>query len=170
MVKEARATYFANLVSNSRRDPKVLFETVSNILSHISPSVLISLLKCNNFFSFFVRKMDDIRKNVNSLFYPPFPFTWPPILKNFSTILLEQLTKITGGMKTSSSTLDILPTSLLKKVIDSTGPSTFYHLALSLPTLNMLISNYLLKNKILTHLFLRTIGLYPSCLFWFLWS
>ena len=58
LVKDARA----NLVSNSQRNPIVLFDTISNIVTPATPAVpIFSSEECNKFLSFFVGKINDIR-------------------------------------------------------------------------------------------------------------
>lgn len=51
MVKDARASYFANLISSNKRTPKVLFDTNNNIVSPVPPDVPVF---SNNYYSNFL--------------------------------------------------------------------------------------------------------------------
>ncbi len=54
MVKDARVSYFANLISSSKRNPEILFDTINNIVTPAPPDVPVFLNKdCSNFVSFF---------------------------------------------------------------------------------------------------------------------
>ncbi|KAK0140527.1 hypothetical protein N1851_022496 [Merluccius polli] len=53
MVKDARASYFAHLIPSSKHNPKVLFDTINNIVAPVPPYVPVSSNKdCNNFLFF----------------------------------------------------------------------------------------------------------------------
>ena len=58
MLKDPRASYFTKLISSSKRNPKVLFDTMNNIVSPAPPEVpILSNKDCSNFCSFFVNKI-----------------------------------------------------------------------------------------------------------------
>ena len=41
MVKDAKASYFANLLSSSKHNPKVLFYTINSIITPAPPDVFL---------------------------------------------------------------------------------------------------------------------------------
>lgn len=125
LVKSTRAAYFANLISSSKHNPKVLFRTINSIVSPPLPSVpVLSNADCNNFLLFFVNKVADVRASITP---SPSPVSLCPVrnssLSSFSIISPNDLTDIVSSMKSSSSPLDILPTLMLKEVMSSVGPS-----------------------------------------------
>uniref|UniRef100_A0A3B3BU57 Reverse transcriptase domain-containing protein n=1 Tax=Oryzias melastigma TaxID=30732 RepID=A0A3B3BU57_ORYME len=126
-VKDARATYFTNLISKSRGNPKVLFNTISDIVMPRPPAVPIhSNDDCETFLSFFIEKVRSVRNSMRltaasaSVSSPSPPR--PVILDTFSPVSLPELVRLVGTMKSSSCSLDLLPTPLLKDVFQSIGP------------------------------------------------
>ena len=124
LVKNARAAYFSNLIATSKRNPRVLFKTINNIVSSPLPPVPVySNEDCNGFLLFFVGKVADVRASITP---SPTPLPTSPArqatLSSLSGISLHDLTVLVSSMKSSSSPLDILPTSMLKEVISSIGP------------------------------------------------
>ena len=99
MVKDASASYFAILISSSKPNPKVLFDTINTIVTPAPPECL----------SFQIR----IRIEMSGLASIPSsnPFsadrTWPSILDCFSPIALQDLIDLGGSMKPSLSPVDI---------------------------------------------------------------
>nr|XP_054601584.1 uncharacterized protein LOC129164699 [Nothobranchius furzeri] len=125
-VRDARVSYFSNLVSQSKGNPKVLFNTISSIVSPASPTASIhSVADCENFLSFFVDKVNKVRSSISpSALSPPLPTpTRPIILDSFAPVSLPELTKLVNSMKTSACPLHILPSSLFKSAFQSIGPS-----------------------------------------------
>ncbi len=107
MVKDARPSYFTKLISSSKCNPKILFDTINNIVTPAPPDVPIF---SNN--DWFVDKISDVRAGIipSSNLFSAYP-TWPWILDCFSPISLQDLTDPVGSMKLSSS-----------PVLGSTGP------------------------------------------------
>nr|XP_054591772.1 uncharacterized protein LOC129156189 [Nothobranchius furzeri] len=126
-VRDARISYFSNLVSQSKGNPKVLFKTISSIVSPASPIASIySVADCENFLSFFVDKVNKVRSSISpSALSLPLPTpARPVILDSFAHVSLPELTKLVNSMKTSACPLDILPSSLFKSAFLSIGPSS----------------------------------------------
>lgn len=171
MIKVARATYLSNLFSNSWHDPKILFDTISNIVSPTSHSVPISLVdECNTFFSSFVGK---IRKNeqTSSPPLPPLPCPCrPTILESFSPNSVQELSNLFSYMKTLSCPFVILSTTLFKKyfapLVHMCSLSIIHwHLVMSQLISNKLLFSNLSKEQIWTLPCPRTTGPLPSYLF-----
>ncbi len=120
MVKAAKASYFADLISSNKQNSEVVIDTINNIVSAQPPAVPVFSDKgCSNFLWFFVDKAA-----TPSLTTPiPALPKRQPILECFLPISLQDLTELVMSMKISSSLLDILPTTLLKKVFSSIGSS-----------------------------------------------
>uniref|UniRef100_A0A8C6W0R4 Reverse transcriptase domain-containing protein n=1 Tax=Nothobranchius furzeri TaxID=105023 RepID=A0A8C6W0R4_NOTFU len=133
-VRDARVSYFSNLVSQSKGNPKVLFNTISSTVSPATPTASIhSVTDCENFLSFFVDKVNKVRSSISpSALSPPLPTpTRPIILDSFAHVSLPELTKLVNSVKTSACPLDILP-SLFKSAFQSMGPSVFSIINVSL--------------------------------------
>uniref|UniRef100_A0A3B3HCK7 Reverse transcriptase domain-containing protein n=1 Tax=Oryzias latipes TaxID=8090 RepID=A0A3B3HCK7_ORYLA len=81
---------------------------------------------CEKFLSFFIEKVRSVRSSLCHTAGPgPGSFPGPPrpvILDTFSPVSLPELVRLVGTMKSSSCSLDTLPTSLLKDVFQSIGP------------------------------------------------
>ena len=123
-VKEARAAYFTNLISSNKQNPRVLFDTITTLVSpQISVTPVFFAEDCNNFLKFFVNKVASVRAGIipSSSSIHLLPPNHQSILNSFSPISLHDLTEL-SSTKTSSSTLDIIPTSLLKNVFSTVGP------------------------------------------------
>jgi len=115
MATDAKASYFAHQISSSKRNPKVLFDTINYIVTPTHPDVpVFSNGDFSNVLSFFVDKVRDVRASISRSSTPlPVCPTWPSILNSFSPISLQDLIDLVVIMKTYSSTLDVLPTSML---------------------------------------------------------
>uniref|UniRef100_A0A8C6PBL6 Reverse transcriptase domain-containing protein n=1 Tax=Nothobranchius furzeri TaxID=105023 RepID=A0A8C6PBL6_NOTFU len=122
-VRDVRVAYFSNLVSQTKGNPKVLFNTISSIVSPASPTASIhSVADCENVLSFFVDNVNKVRSSISpSALSLPLPTpTRPIILDIFAPVSLPELTKLVNSMKTSAC---ILPSSLFKSAFQSIGPS-----------------------------------------------
>lgn len=65
-VQDARAAYFSDYVSKIRGNPKVLFNTISDIVAPAPPAVPISSNEdCEKFISFFVEKVSNMRNKIS---------------------------------------------------------------------------------------------------------
>uniref|UniRef100_A0A672G6V9 Reverse transcriptase domain-containing protein n=1 Tax=Salarias fasciatus TaxID=181472 RepID=A0A672G6V9_SALFA len=143
MIKQARSTYFANLVNSNKRNPKVVFDTIQKIVSPSSPTVPISTTDdCNKFLKYFVAKVEDIRQNVspsnvNMTSMSSITCSW----SLFPDVSMEDFMEILRKMKPSSCPFDVLPTSLLYKVIDVVAPHVVNLINVSLST--GLVPNFL---------------------------
>merc|ERR1711911_311201 len=91
MMRDARSTYFANLISANKRNSKFLFETINTIVSHTAPQVpVLSNADCNNFLKCFVDKVSDIRANIlPSSIHHTTGVSCSTILNSFSPVSLE---------------------------------------------------------------------------------
>ncbi|KAK0138010.1 hypothetical protein N1851_025768 [Merluccius polli] len=112
MVKDARASYFAKLISSSKRNPKDLFDTINIIVTPV-----FSNKDCSNFLSFLMGNIRDVRASIipSSTPFSADP-TRPSILDCFSPISMQDLIDLVDSIKPSSSPLDILPMSMFKKL------------------------------------------------------
>ena len=124
MVKNARAAYFANLIETSKRNSRVLFKTINNIVnSPLPPVPVYSNEDCNGFLRFFVGKVADVRASITPSLTPlPTSPVRQATLNSLSGISLHDLTDLVSSMKSSTSPLDAIPTVMLKEVISSVGP------------------------------------------------
>uniref|UniRef100_A0A669BKN7 Reverse transcriptase domain-containing protein n=1 Tax=Oreochromis niloticus TaxID=8128 RepID=A0A669BKN7_ORENI len=123
-IRDARAAYFSHLVAKSRGNTKVLFDTITDIITPAPPAAIISSNEdCETFLSFFLEKISNVRKKLSpsaSALSVPTPAR-PVILESFLPVSLSELEKIVNATKASSCSLDILPASLFKNVFHSIG-------------------------------------------------
>ena len=125
-VREARSAYFANLISSSKRNPKVLFDTINNLVAPPSSTLPCSSSDdCNKFLTFIVDKVTAIRSSMPSGTCPPTcsPPSSSTVLDSFHSISLQDLLDVIRNMKVSSSSVDVIPSSLFLNVLPTIGPN-----------------------------------------------
>ena len=124
-VRDARAAYFASLLSRSKNNPRMLFKIINSIVSPPSPPLpVFSKEDCDSFLAFFVNKVMNVRSSIipSSSPHVTCPVS-PPQLCTFSPVTLKNLKDVVSSMKTSSSPFDVLPTSMLKDVLSTVAPN-----------------------------------------------
>lgn len=124
----ARTTYYSHLIHSGSKNPKALFSTINSLLKpHDNTFSSFTSEKCQSFLSFFQTKIDTIYSNLNNSGIPPIsppvspPFTIQP-LSQFSPVSPAQLTTIMTGIKTSTCTLDPIPSKLIKDCLPVISP------------------------------------------------
>ena len=123
-IEDARTSYFSNLINTNKNKPKVLFSVINTLVNPAPPPVpVFSDDDCEQFLSFFLDKVNNIRSNI----IPPsttIAVLPPPIssLSQFSLISSEDLSRIVSHMHPSSSPADSIPTTLLKDVFSCLSP------------------------------------------------
>ncbi|KAF7664257.1 hypothetical protein LDENG_00183040 [Lucifuga dentata] len=121
-------------MSSNKRNPKVLFDTINSIVSPISPQLpIFSNDDCNKFLKYFVDKVANIRDNI----LPPSSHLSTDsdslaTLNCFSPVLLKDITNLINKIKLSSSSSDIIPTSMFLDVFNPIGPYVVLMINLSL--------------------------------------
>uniref|UniRef100_A0A673CRG3 Reverse transcriptase domain-containing protein n=1 Tax=Sphaeramia orbicularis TaxID=375764 RepID=A0A673CRG3_9TELE len=121
-VKEARASFYSNLILANRSNPRILFKVIDSITTP-SPFHFKDASE-DMFLKFFFNKIKDIRQQIT----PPdhVLVTGGEIFrcfKNFEPVSLTFLTEIMSQIKSTMYSLDAIPTKLLKEVLDTVGPS-----------------------------------------------
>ncbi|XP_052334655.1 uncharacterized protein LOC118358236 [Oncorhynchus keta] len=134
----ARSSYFSNLIEVNKNNSKCIFDTVAKLTKkQHSPREDGFYFSSNTFMNFFEEKIMIIRKQITdsslNLHIPP-KLSCPEsaqlcqdlgsreTLKCFSTISLDTMMKIIMVSKSSSCTLDPIPTKLLKELLPVLGP------------------------------------------------
>uniref|UniRef100_A0A669AWP7 Reverse transcriptase domain-containing protein n=1 Tax=Oreochromis niloticus TaxID=8128 RepID=A0A669AWP7_ORENI len=124
-VKEARSSYFNNLINRHKNNSRILFDTINSIVSPPTQhALLLSDEDCNTFLNYFVNKVMDLKSKISS---SASPYEDTPCclgsFTSFSPITLNDLIIVLGKMKSSSCSVDILPHSVLSGSITSIGPT-----------------------------------------------
>ncbi len=120
----ARQTFFSNLINSNLNNTCTLFATVERLTTPQSqiPSEMLSDSKCNEFASFFSEKINNIRKDISSRnaevtqIRPQ--FQKEVTMSVFEEIDRKTLEEIVLHLKSSTCSLDTLPTSLFKSVLN----------------------------------------------------
>ena len=153
-LKNARATYYSSLIEENKSNPKFLFDTLAKLTgSHESTDPRIPItLDSSDFMSFFVGKVETIRNQIDNQMLsvstePPPPSsvvvseitTLPNISLNsymdsFSPIELSDFTSLITKSKSTTCSLDPVPTRLLKEILPPVGTSLLNMINLSLVT------------------------------------
>ncbi len=132
----ARSTHYSHLIHSGSNNPKALFSTINSLLkSHDNTSPSFTTEKCQSFLSFFQKKINTIYSNLNTSRTPyPLPPASHPAsppatlcttiqnLTHFSLVSPAQLTTIMTGIKTSTCTLDPIPSKLIKDCLPVISP------------------------------------------------
>uniref|UniRef100_A0A669E0K7 Reverse transcriptase domain-containing protein n=1 Tax=Oreochromis niloticus TaxID=8128 RepID=A0A669E0K7_ORENI len=125
MIKNARTEYFANLIASKKKNPRVLFDTIKNIVSPDIPHVPVyTKSDCNDFLNYFVNKVAAVRSNISpsSSQYHTDTLLTSDTWSSFTPVTLQDVSALLGRMKLTSSHLDVLPPSFFISVFDSIGP------------------------------------------------
>ncbi len=106
--------------------PKILLSTINSVINQISQySRELSAGLCEFLFTFFVDKVSDIRLSFTkqlsdlSLNLPTSPF----LFCHFQHVSLMELSDLVNKMKTTNSSLDIVPPEIIKADFPVIGPS-----------------------------------------------
>uniref|UniRef100_A0A3B1JQH4 Reverse transcriptase domain-containing protein n=1 Tax=Astyanax mexicanus TaxID=7994 RepID=A0A3B1JQH4_ASTMX len=123
-----RQTYFSSIINNNINNSKVLFTVVDRLTNspiYMAPE-LVSTERCNEFAKFFNTKIHNIRQAISTSLSTKEPMCSPKPCKSiivnmcqFSTINEEVLIDTVSHLKSSTCSLDTLPTKFLKNVFYS---------------------------------------------------
>uniref|UniRef100_A0A3P9JCY3 Reverse transcriptase domain-containing protein n=1 Tax=Oryzias latipes TaxID=8090 RepID=A0A3P9JCY3_ORYLA len=160
MIKQARSTFFHNLISMNKRNPKTLFNTIYTLTSPSSSQLPnLSQSDCSTFLQTFSARISDVGHNIPPLVSAPpppspqFSQTW----SNFSPVTVEDIHSLLNKIKPSSCPLDIIPTPIFLKVFECIGAAVVDLINLSLMSgsvpsfLKHAIINPVLKKPNLDH-------------------
>uniref|UniRef100_A0A3Q3MWV1 Reverse transcriptase domain-containing protein n=1 Tax=Labrus bergylta TaxID=56723 RepID=A0A3Q3MWV1_9LABR len=112
----ARSTYYSHLIHSGSSNPKALFSTINKLLKpsdNTSPSFTAD--KCNALTLF-------TAASTLSSSLPAFPRLITQPLSQFSPVSPNELSIITSSMKSSTSILDPIPSSLVKNCLPAITP------------------------------------------------
>lgn len=139
-LKDARCQFYSNQINKNTGNSKQLFATISHFLEPQKPSSTeVTKERCNNFIDFFRSKISNIRSLMPGSYPPPSPALNPligslPSLPYFTEFSSSQIDEILRGMKSTSCTLDPIPTVLLKSYFPIVSPIITKLVNLSLQT------------------------------------
>ena len=126
---KAKKDHYSNEIENCQSDQKKLFAILNEILcnkqSEKLPEHESSLTLANQFSSFFVDKIEQIRSTLSNTecVYNPIPEPEPnQLLDNFSEIETKEVEKVIKSLSNATCILDPLPTTILKCCLDSLLP------------------------------------------------
>ena len=127
----ARQAYFSGIINENKKNARVLFSTIERLLTppqSYKQSFPASKAKCNEFACFFDNKICNIRAGIMSDAASTTPQTAANgarvdhprgRLMSFCAIDEDDLRKTISQMTSSSCSLDTIPTTFLKEVLDS---------------------------------------------------
>lgn len=124
-VINAKFKYYSDIITKNSNNPRTLFSVIDSVTKPpITHQLEPSPQKCEELLTFFINKVLNIRLQIPSTTQDTsLPPNIPAPLHLFEPITLSELTKTISQMKRSSCNLDTIPTSLLKEVIETVGPS-----------------------------------------------
>ena len=126
----ARSSYYSSIIDSGHNNPKTLFSTINKLLKPMDTiSNSFTTSKCNSFISFFQTKIETIHNQLTATsptslpdleINPPRPPSHP--LTSFSPITDSDLSSTVASMKSSTSALDPIPSSLVKACLPTLAP------------------------------------------------
>lgn len=119
-VKAARASYFDDITLSRSHSPKVLFETVIPVLnSAVTVCSTPTSVTPDGFLSYFAKKIQDVRSAIS--LPNDDPFVLPhccATLSEFEPVFLAYIKDLVNHTKSSACPRKIVPTWLLKDMLD----------------------------------------------------
>ena len=125
-LKKSRQSFFSDIISKNTNDARTLFATVDR-LTCPPPQIVpdhLSTVKCNEFATFFMDKIKNIRLSISASASKRNVASLHPQIKSsinmtqFDVIDHIKLEETILGLKSSSCCLDTLPTTFLKNVFN----------------------------------------------------
>ena len=137
MVKYHKSSFFQSSVLKCKGDAKSLYQLINNLTSKIQenpmPTGYSEMDLCENFADFFLNKIIKIRDNFIDI--PPVDLDVResiPELKRLAPVTENTTRLLVSSMKTKSCELDVIPTHVLKQIIDTVIPPLTHIINLSL--------------------------------------
>ncbi|CAB1312651.1 unnamed protein product [Coregonus sp. 'balchen'] len=130
VLSAARSTYFSNIINSSNKNSRTLFSTVSKLLQLCDGTFSIpSSELCNSFLQFFRDNITKINSSLTdqSPSAAPLPVNLPTFtpdtrLSEFAPIDSHYISKLIMSSKTTTCSLDPLPTVLIKACLPALCP------------------------------------------------
>ena len=123
-VKSAKSAFISNTVAKNSHKPQVLFNIFNSLINPRESSPLTpSLTLCDNFQTFFIDKISDLRSQHIFTAEPPAPPLCTATFDHFEQISLSSLSDIVSHLRPTNCPTDSIPSRLLKEVFCSVGPT-----------------------------------------------
>ena len=161
-VKNARSDYLSTLIATHSNNSREMFQTIQSVINPPpSQPIEASPEKCEEFLKHFLSKIEGIRLQLSPDPSVPIECPSPPSqLTSLTPITLPALLEIVTHMKTTSCSLDIIPTAFLKENIMTVAPTILSIMNRSLSS-GIVPSNF--KNAVVQPL-LKKVSLDPLVL------
>ncbi|CAJ1074301.1 LOW QUALITY PROTEIN: uncharacterized protein LOC115374818 [Xyrichtys novacula] len=130
-LSSASSAYYSNIIRSGSSNPRTLFSTINSLLApHDNSTATFTPDKCQTFLQFFQSKIDNICSLQSATSTPTphpkspscSPHTSAQPLSQFSPISHAQLSQLITTMKTSTCTLDPMPSALVKTCLPVLSP------------------------------------------------
>uniref|UniRef100_A0A3B1IUE7 Reverse transcriptase domain-containing protein n=1 Tax=Astyanax mexicanus TaxID=7994 RepID=A0A3B1IUE7_ASTMX len=122
-MRTQRQLHFSKIIDENSNNPKFLFSIIDRLLNPTTTKYWLleaSPSKCESFAQFFNDKIYNIRSNLMSL-KPEALIIFKPqsVMQDFRKISLTELHKIITQLSSATCTLDPIPTSFFKQILES---------------------------------------------------
>ena len=128
-LRDAKRTYYTNLIQESSGDSKKLFQIVNLLCKERNNNMLPphsdSLQLANDFGDYLCRKITLIQEEIQQCNIPPPSFTVPcpsSLLKRFKTVTQDDLSELIMSSSNATCRLDPAPTWLMKDCVNELSP------------------------------------------------
>ena len=136
-LRTTREDYFKNTIDDSMKKMKPLYKTVNKLIGNsqnaVYPTFDSELNVANKMTEFFSNKILDIREHIQNKIIDnnlqreaELPFDGSEKLRNFSCVDMEKLLRFISEMNSKTSSLDPVPTAIVKKFLDILAPVILY--------------------------------------------
>lgn len=124
--KSARSKYFSDLINTHSHRPRILFSTINSIINpgcqfHVEPSTE----RCECFLQIFSEKVLAIHSSftLQSSDLSLFSLAGPASFSCFQNVSLRELCDLVNKMKKTASSLDVIPSKIIKASFSEIGTS-----------------------------------------------
>ena len=139
-IRNARRDHFSKLISKHQNNSRILFSTIDYLLNSTpcTPLDTPSTSMCEEFALHFTDKINQIRQNI-SKHRPIISTDDPPSLHStlmcsFKPVDMVTLCRVVSNLKSSTCSLDPIPTKFFKAIFDSVSEDVLEIVNLSLST------------------------------------
>ncbi len=123
-VKTAKSRYFTEIINKNCHKPKIIFNIIN---ATINPSICsfteVSPRSCDDFLTFFVNRINELRMGINPVLSDPSTtLSCTAVLSYFTPITENYSIDLVDHLKPSGSSTDVIPPFFLKQILDVVGP------------------------------------------------
>lgn len=119
-IQRARKDYFSNIITVNTGNPRILFSTIDQLINTAPPTLQSSTVKCEELALFFNNKITSIRTSITQDgTKDDSKIQCNATMSTFRCITLQELNKTVLECNSTTSDIDPIPTTFLKRVFST---------------------------------------------------